>query len=288
MVDPMNRPEELRWGIFRGCDAVADGLLTPDDLQKPAWQRLRRDVYVDARVPLDHGLACHAVALSLPDHICFSGRSAAFLHGAVHAAEYEDEVHVTIAPAARCPRMIGVRVRTTELPPDDRDWADGLQVTSPARTAWDLGAILPAYDSVPIIDELLSIAVVSPTTLMWYAETRAGKRGSRYAAHAFEVADGRARSPQASRLRLAVMAAGLPRPIPHLPIQVGEEIREPELTWPAYRVGLEFHGRTARYAEADWLVLRIPIEWADVDLPGLLRELRAALLGRGWKGSPKG
>src|SRR5262245_54503481 len=92
----MDRPPQLRWAIFRGSSAVGDGHITETELQSKAWRELRHDVFVDSRVPLDHSVACHSVALSLPDDICFSGASAAYLMGVSHAADYEDAVQLTI------------------------------------------------------------------------------------------------------------------------------------------------------------------------------------------------
>src|SRR5262249_55781356 len=155
---------------------------------------------------------CHAVALVMPDRICLSGASAAYLMGVWHAAGYEDQVHLTIALDDSVPKVPGVRVRKGELAMGDRDWIDGLPVTSALRTAWDVGAAMPVVDSVPIIDGLLGLALVTPAELLAYAEGHLSRRGGRSAARAFELADGRARTPEASRLRLAVMAAGLPRP----------------------------------------------------------------------------
>jgi hypothetical protein len=281
----MNRPSQLSWAIFRGTDAVADGLLTSEQLRTKDWRELRPDVYVDSRVPLDHSVACQAAGLLLPDHVCFSSRSAAYLIGVPHAADYEDEVHLTIPPDTHVTRLPGVKVRSTALPLGDRDWVDGLQVTSAARTAWDLGALLPAPDSVPIIDALLGLALVTPAELLGYAEAHMGRKGSRHAARAFELADGRARSPEASRLRLAVLAAGLPRPVPHHPISFAGRVRAPELTWPDQRVGLAFPTEQVRYGDADWVVLRIEPQRMEAELPSVLRELRAVLLGRGWQGS---
>jgi hypothetical protein len=280
----MNRPSQLSWAVFRASTAVAEGYITEVELKSKAWRELRRDVYVDSRVPLDHSVACHAVGLSLPDDICFSGPSAAYLMGVSHAADYEDAVHLTVPPGAHVKRIAGIRVRRAELPFAERDWVDGLQVTSALRTAWDVGATLPAPDAVPILDSLLGLALVTPAELLGYAESRRHDRGGRSAARAFELADGRARTPEASRLRLALLAAGLPRPVPHGAVVHSGQVRAPELTWPPQRVGLAFPHDHVRYSDADWLVLRIDPDRMDAELPTVVRELRGALLARGWQG----
>jgi hypothetical protein len=280
----MSRPSHLNWSIFRGSNAVADGVLTPKQLKSRSWREVRPDIFVDARVPLDHSVACQAVALVMPDRICFSGASAAYLLGVWHAADYEDQVQLTIGLDDSVPKLPGVRVRKTDLTMGERDWIDGLPVTSALRTAWDVGAGQPVADSVPIIDGLLGLALVTPAELLAYAESHLSRRGGRSAARAFELADGRARTPEASRLRLAIMAAGLPRPTPNHPIAFSGGVRTPELAWPAQQVGLTWPTDQTRYSDEDWLVLRIDPENNANALPAVLRDLRAALLGRGWRG----
>lgn len=280
----MSRPSYLNFAIFLGSQAVAYGALTPKELKSRAWRELRPDVFVDARLPMDHAVACHAVAQVLPDGFAFSGPSAAYLLGVSQAAGFDDEVHVTVPPDRNIARLPGVRVHKTALPQDETDWIDSLQITSAVRTAWDLGSSLPAPDSVPIIDALLGLALVTPAELLGYAQRRLSRRGGRSAARAFELADGRARTPESSRLRLAVLAAGLPKPTPYHPITMAGEVRTPELAWPEQQVGLTYPTDHTRYSDEDWLVLRIDPDTMDAALPGVLRDLRAALLGRGWRG----
>lgn len=280
----MTRPAHLTWSLFRASTELSAGNLTEKDLRSRRWREVRPDVYADSRVPLEHSLACHAAFLLLPDRVHFSGASAAYLLGVLHAADYEDEVQVTVEPDASVRRVAGVRVRKTVLAAGDTDWIDGLPVTSPLRTAWDLGATLPAPDSVPIIDALLGLALVTPNELHAYAQPRLSRRGGRTAARAFALSDGRARTPESSRLRLAALAAGLPPAIPHHPIAFAGRLHTPELAWPDQKVGLTFLTDGARYSEEDWVVLRVDPDDMAAELPAVLRQLRSALLGRGWHG----
>ena len=77
----VRRPEALAWQVFRGTDAVREGLVTPNGLRGGSWQRLRQDVYADSRLDRDHALACLAAALTLPEDAVIAGRSAAYRHG---------------------------------------------------------------------------------------------------------------------------------------------------------------------------------------------------------------
>lgn len=286
MDDLTHRPEELRWSVFRGTAAIADGLLTSAQLATRTWRRLRRDVYCDTALNADHGLDCQAVALSLPGPFYFSLTSAAWLHGVDHAADYGDLVHVTIPPEGRTGKWAGVKAYQSKLDDADRRLLDGLPVTSPQRTAWDVAARLPVQEAVPILDTLLARAIVTPDELRDYANSRIGVRGYRKAEQALTIADGRSRSREASGLRLAVIEAGLPRPVPHYTVEAPEgELLQPELAWPAYKVALAFtrpgDAVPEGYERARWRVVRWH-PWHNDDVATAVRELRSALLARGW------
>ncbi|MGN9918031.1 endonuclease domain-containing protein [Micromonospora palomenae] len=111
-----HRPRLLAWQVFRGSDAVRHGVLSPDQLRSSAWVRLRHDVYADARLERDHGLACRAVSLRMPAGTVLAGPSAAYLHGVEHAAGFADDVHVLAPWATSVRSQRGVRVHTTLAP----------------------------------------------------------------------------------------------------------------------------------------------------------------------------
>lgn len=87
--------------MFRGSDAIRQGLLTRHQLRGASWLRLGHDVYADARLALDHALTCRAALLRMPAGTVVAGPSAACLHGIEHAAGFGDEVHVLVPRTAR-------------------------------------------------------------------------------------------------------------------------------------------------------------------------------------------
>ncbi|MEU1754636.1 hypothetical protein ABZ436_18475 [Micromonospora matsumotoense] len=94
-------PSTLAWQVFRGSDAIRQGLLTRHHLRGASWLRLGHDVYADARLDRDHALTCRAALLRMPAATVIAGPSAAYLHGIEHAAGFGDEVHVLVPRAAR-------------------------------------------------------------------------------------------------------------------------------------------------------------------------------------------
>jgi hypothetical protein len=285
--------------VFIGTDARRKGLLTAAQLRSAAWARLRHDVYADARLERDHELACRAVALGLPRSAAVAGPSAAYLHGVAHAAEQHDDVHVIVPPPARLSSRQNVVIHKTSLCAGDVTALGGLPVTSPARAAWDIAVWSDPLIAVPIIDGLLGQGLVDPVTLVESARQREGTRGSRRAAKAFALADGGARSPQESRLRVRLVVAGLPAPVTAHPILLPAGVTaHPELAWPEFLVAVEYDGqwpadphrihrdrrRLNQLTAAGWIVLRVTAERMRRDFDAFANEVRSALVARGWRG----
>jgi hypothetical protein len=293
------RPRPLQWQVFRGTEAVARELLTVHQLRSAAWVRVRHDAYADARLDRDHRLACDATALWLPDGAAIAGPSAAYLHGVEHAATFTDDVHVIAAPANRIEPRQGVRVHRTPIEPSEIVSIGGIPRTQPLRTAWDVASWLDLVPAVTVLDGLLRLGLVDGVSLSALAEARSGRRGWRRAERAFDLADGRAQSPPESRLRVRLVLAGLPRPVPQHPVRLpGGAVYHPDLPWPEYRVAMEYDGhwhaspkqlhldrrRLNQLVAAGWIVLHVTSERLNRELPGLVREARAALRSRGWRG----
>src|SRR5688572_13938177 len=82
-----HRPAALRGAVFRKRDVLAAGLLTTDSLRSAAWRRLYRGVYADAGLPDSFGVRVRGARLLLPVTAAFSGRTAAYIHGATELVD---------------------------------------------------------------------------------------------------------------------------------------------------------------------------------------------------------
>ncbi|TDC45121.1 hypothetical protein E1258_30720 [Micromonospora sp. KC207] len=276
-----SRPAALVRQVFRGSEAVRLGLLSRHQLRGASWLRLRHDVYADARLRRDHGLACRAAALRLPPEAMLAGPSAAYLHGVEHAASFTDDVHVLVPRSARIDSQPGIRVHTLGAAPvllpagggpitrtdDDRAVAaeatagpaivDGtaagarvLRWSTPAQAAWETAVWLEPLRAVAIVDGLLGRGLVTPVDLTAVAERNADRPGGRRARWVFGLADGGAQSPPQSHLRVRLVLAGLPRPVTQHPIRLASGLAlHPDLAWPAYRVAVEYDGHWHADAE---------------------------------------
>ncbi len=277
--------------MFRGTEAVARGLLTPDQLRSAAWRRLRRDVYADARVPLDHRLHARGVALIAPDGAVFSGLTAVVLWGGHEFAATQVPVEVTLPPGIRWQPGPGVVVREAAAAGDVVVGRDGLRRTDRIRTAVDLIRRGTLDDGVVLLDRLVAAGIV-PLHPVRDAVTRLPRcRGSRLARRVAELSDGLAESPPETRLRLLMLRAGLPTPSAQYRVFDGEGfVARVDFAFPGIRLAIEYdgvwHGRPGelgrdrrrlnRLAAAGWRVFFVTA--ADMRAPGeLLARLAEAV-----------
>jgi very-short-patch-repair endonuclease len=283
--------------MFLGSDAVAGGLLTAAELRSRAWQQVLRGIYADATITLTHRHRCLAVArFVLPTGGAIAGRSAAYLYGA-RLLNATDPVEVLV-PADSHIRGAGVRVHHATVDPLDVQVRDGIPLTGPVRTCWDIAQwTRDPVETVVMLDALAAARIVSLSDLESYARSRAGERGWRRLLEAARLADAKAASPQESRVRVRLVRAGLPRPETQFVItHNGRFVARSDLAWPAYRMAVEYDGlwhaessaqihadrrRLNNMIAADWVVLHITAKRLRDDFDGFVRELRTVLHARG-------
>ncbi|MEV6811506.1 hypothetical protein [Micromonospora sp. NPDC051296] len=277
-------PDALAWQVFRGSDAVRQGLLTPYQLRSSAWVRLRHDIYADARLDRDHALACRAAALQLPAGAAVAGPSAAYLHGVEHAADFDQAVHVLVPAPAGLRSQRGLQVHTVAPESLARLTVKGTPPhTDAARAAWESAVWLEPVRSVCIVDALLGRGLTTRAALAEVAAANDDRPGGRRARWVFDLADPAAQSPTESQLRVRLVLAGLPRPVTHHPVRLpGGPVLHPGLAWPEHHVAVEFDGqRLYPLAGAGWRVLHVSSRRLHQDFPTVVREIRTALFDGG-------
>ncbi|MEH0827432.1 MULTISPECIES: hypothetical protein [unclassified Micromonospora] len=170
--------------------------------------------------------------------------------------------------------------------------------TEPAACAWETAVWADPVKAVGIIDGLLRAGSVNRSALASEAARNACRPGGRRASWVFGLTDGLAQSPPESHLRVRLVLAGLPRPVARHPVRVSTGlILHPDLAWPEFRVAVEYDGqwhsdadrmhldrrRLNQLVEAGWLVLHVTGRRLHKEFPALVREIRAALVARGWR-----
>ena len=294
MSRPPRQPTQLRGRIFHGPSAIRDGLLTQAQLRSAAWRRLMRGVYADSRLPDTHELRCRAVATYLlPGGGVIAGRSAATLLGP-GLSNAADPVEILVPAQAR-PRSREVMAHGSALAPDEWCVVRGMPVTTPVRTCRDLTQWLPTVEAVVLVDRMLRGNLVTAVDLSGYAARRRGAPGSARFTRVLSLADGRAESPQESRLRVTLVLAGLPAPRVQWEIyDAGGFIAGVDLAYPDAMVAVEYDGawhastdqlhrdrrRLNRLQAAGWRVVHVTSTRLRDEPDTLIREVAAAIRDR--------
>lgn len=227
--------------MFRGSTAVGQGLLTPNQLRSPVWRRLFEDVYLHVDNPVSHVLRARAAAGLVVPGAVVTGRSAAVLWG-VELAEADDEVELTVPPSRHPRRVPGVRVRRAVLPSDHVRPLRDVPVTTARATTLRLAASLALDDAVVAIDRMIASGIVDLASVRALAAAGRGP-GSARARTACALADGRAESPQETRLRLLIGRSSLPSPVAQFTVRhEGRFLARVDFAWPELKVALEYDG----------------------------------------------
>lgn len=283
-------------GLFIGSHAVADGMLTPKQLKSGLFRRVLRNVYADPSLAIDHQLRARAAALLMPAEAAIGGRSAAAWWGAPFSSA-TDPVLV-VAPRG-CPwdGPTGVRVHKSGLGPRDVVVSDeGVRITTPRRTAWEVATLEPLMAAVALLDGMLFAGRtredgLTEADLVAEVVARRGQWRSARAAKLLPLVDGRAMSSPESRVRVACHLGGLPHPVPQYAVcKGGVVLGTVDLAWPEAKLAVEYEGAyhfdelqirkdDGRYegmVAAGWRVIRLSsIDLRDLD--AVVERIRATL-----------
>ncbi|MCF6736782.1 type IV toxin-antitoxin system AbiEi family antitoxin domain-containing protein [Blastococcus sp. KM273129] len=211
---------DRRLGVFTSQEALAAGYSVDDvrtALRTGRWTRLRKGVYTEsaqlaAASEVDrHLMAGMAVLLCLGAGPVLSHASAARRHDLLLPRSAGDGVRVTAVDQWRTGR--GYRVARAKLPGTDVEpWIAGLATTTVSRTLVDCAREWSLLDAVIALDAALQRRRVCRSDLELAVHAARHRTGASRAARAVGLSDGRAESPLETEGRLALLAAGLPRP----------------------------------------------------------------------------
>lgn len=242
------------------------GTVTRNEL-RTRYRPVFRDVYVARDAELTAAVKARAAWLSTGATLC--GLSAA----AVLGTKWLDaNAPAEIVRADRHGQR-GLVAHSYALADDEVCGIEGMRVTTPGRTAFDIGRARPAARAVPILDALLNATRVKPPDVIALADRHRGARGVRRLRDALELADGGAESPQETRVRLLLVGAGLPKP--ETQIEFRDLRVRVDMGWREWKVAVEYDGvqhwedryqrswdieRIALLEAAGWSVIRVSAE----------------------------
>ncbi|WP_407687764.1 DUF559 domain-containing protein [Mycobacterium sp. HUMS_1102779] len=270
---------------FVGSEAIACGLVTKSQLET-RYHRLFRGVYIDRDAELTAAVRAKAAWLWTGRRGIVAGFSAAALHG----SKWVDDRRVVELIHANHHRSVGMQLHRDIVAADEIDTIGGLAVTSPTRTALDLGCWYPTMTAVAGIDALAAATEIKAADVELLARRYAGRRGIVRARRAADLFDAGAQSPKESWLRVVLIEAGLPRPQTQIPVldEFGSVFAYVDMGWAELKVAVEYDGeqhrndrrqytwdvrRLERLERLGWIVVRV----VAGDRPGdILHRVRAA------------
>jgi len=272
---------------FIGSEAVASGPLTKSQLASE-YRRLLPDVYVARDVEIDPKLRAEAAWLWSGRRGVVAGFAAAALHGSNWAAA--KPVTELIHGNWRCPP--GTQTHGDRVLCDEIEMVDGLPVTTPARTALDLGCWYPTTSAVAAIDALGRATALEAVDVDLLASRCPRRRGITRAREAIALFDPGSQSPKESWLRVVLIQAGLPRPQTQIPVldEFGDAFAYLDMGWEDVKVAVEYDGeqhRTDRrqytwdvrrlemLERLGWIVIRVVAGDRPADIVARVRAARA-------------
>ncbi len=221
-------------------------------VERGAVRRLIASVYVAASTPDSLRLRLQALSLVVPPDAVVTDESAGWLHGAemVLAPGRPGDV----PPVTIFQRTHGLRLRNgvcasgeRRLAARDVELVGPLRVTTPLRTACDLGRLRHADHAIAALDQLLRLRRFCLPELIHELPRFKGFRGIVQLRHLAPLADPRAESPPESALRMRWLAAGLPSPEPQWEVRGSRgqswwlDLAAPEFRYAAEYDGAKFH-----------------------------------------------
>jgi very-short-patch-repair endonuclease len=240
LADPI-----LTRGPFTVAEAKGAGL-SWEALQAPRWQRLARGQYAFAALRRDVDLELQAVQRRLPEEAAFSGQTAGWIHGL--DLNPCSPIEATVARDVPVRAIVGAKLRRASLAPSDVSNFRGFRVTTPLRTASDLGSRRDLVECVVALDMALHAELVDMTPLEQWVQSHSGSHGIKRLRRAVSLAEARSESPMETRLRLELVRARLPAPCVQKELydSSGAFLARVDLFYPDIRLVIEFDGQNHR------------------------------------------
>jgi hypothetical protein len=283
--------EKLDWP-FRGTEALAAGLVTPHQL-RTEFESVHRNVYIPRGLRLTPVTRAIAAWLWSGRTATVAGLSAAALHRTAWIdAWLPAELNRPVRDKAH-----GIILHSDALWDDETFVRDDIQLTTPARTAFDVGRRKGFTTAVIRLDALVHATGLKVADVELLADRHRGTRGLVQLRRVLPMVDGGAESPYETRTRLVLLAHGLPHPQTQIEVRGdwGTVLARIDMGWEEWKVGVEFDGahhwtdptqrtrdidRLAELEARGWIIIRVSADLLryrpEVVIARVRRALRAA------------
>jgi hypothetical protein len=268
---PLDMPFTTRQARQQGVTPLNLTKLTEEGLLR----RFLPGVYVATQAGDSITLRTNALRLVVPEDCVVCDRHAGWLHGATMVLRPNE--HLALMPISVFRPSGKGRLRNElaasgerNLTDEDVMEVDGLRVTTPLRTAWDLGRTRYTEPAISALDAMLRLDVFTREELLAGMERFRRMRWITTLRAVAPLADGRAESPGESVLRLRWIECSLPTAVPQYEVWRNAEflarldIANPDLRYAAEYDGAEWHSspdqqahdatRRSEVSDEGWLV----------------------------------
>jgi hypothetical protein len=220
-----------------------------------------------------------------------AGRAAAALHGALWI-DATTPIEM-IWRGGRPPD--GILIRNERIDAEDITMVNGISVTTPERTAFDLARHLPRNAAVRHLDSLSRATGVKVSEVELLAERYPRARGLPRSRIALSLMDGGAESPQETRVRLILIDDGLPAPRTQIRVTDGVQEVFIDMGYDEPKVGFDYDGelhqtsrdryvhdigRSELVDREGWIDIKVVMEHSR---RFILHRAYAAFARRGWQ-----
>jgi very-short-patch-repair endonuclease len=269
---------------FLGTEALARGVVNRYQL-RTRYDAVFRNVYVPKGQTMTAADKAIAAWLWSGRRATVAGLSAAALLG----TKWIDAKRPAEINQASRHKTKGIVLHSDELWDDESCSIRGISVTSPARTAFDLGRRRGLTSAVIRLDALMQATKVKPTEIELIADRHRGARGTAQLREALGLTDVGAESPQETRTRLVLTSAGLRPHRTQINIfnTFGGFVHRVDMGWEAWRVGVEYDGiqhwadPDVRANDIDWQAEAEELGWRIVRVGAdMLRYRQATIVTR--------
>jgi hypothetical protein len=245
---------------FLGSEALAAGVVNRYQLAT-MYDAVFRDVFVPRGQAITSTDKAIAAWLWSRRQATVAGLSAAALHGTLWLdASLPAELNHRHRHKTR-----GIVLHSDRLADDEVCIVAGIPVTTPARTAYDLGRCSGLETAVIRLDALMQATHLKAVDVSVLADRHRGARGIKQLREAITLSDAGAESPQETRTRLVLTHAGLRPKQTQIKVfdRFGVFVRRIDMGWADWKVGVEYDG------EQHWTdpgIRAHDIEWqADIE-----------------------
>jgi uncharacterized protein DUF559 len=279
---------------FIGTEALAAGTATRRTLVS-RHDMVHRNVYLAKGVKLTPVRRAVAAWLWSQRNATIAGMSAAALHG---SQWIDPALPAELIRSETCD-VDGIIIHRNKLHDDETCFVREMPVTTPARTAFDVGRRDRLETAIIRVDALANATGLKPDDVSLVAENHRGARGMVQLHRVCELMDGGAESPQETRTRLLLIAAGFPKPRTQIVVvdEFGEFVGRVDMGWEQWKVGVEYDGpqhwddpdqhardidRLAKLAAQGWLIIRLRRDHLRYRPHVFLARVRDAARAAGW------